>query len=132
MTIKQIDGATSKDGDGGARDARELRRDVDEVMMAVPVTDVHTHLYAPQFGELGLWGIDELLNYHYLIAELFRASSVTPEEFWQLNKTAQADLIWQKLFVEQTPLSEATRGVIAVLSTLGLDTRATDLREARE
>ncbi|MFN2456333.1 MAG: glucuronate isomerase [Pyrinomonadaceae bacterium] len=132
MTIKQIDGATSRDGDGGARDARELRRDVDEVITATFVTDVHTHLYAPQFGELALRGIDELLNYHYLIAELFRASSVTPEAFWQLNRPAQTDLIWQKLFVEQTPLSEATRGVIAVLSTLGLDTRATDLREARE
>ncbi len=132
MTIKQIDGATSRDGDGGARDARELRRDVDEVMAATFVTDVHTHLYAPQFGELALRGIDELLNYHYLIAELFRASSVTPEAFWQLNRPAQTDLIWQKLFVEQTPLSEATRGVIAVLSTLGLDTGATDLREARE
>ncbi|MBA2733515.1 MAG: glucuronate isomerase [Acidobacteria bacterium] len=101
-------------------------------MAATFVTDVHTHLYAPQFGELALRGIDELLNYHYLIAELFRASSVTPEAFWQLNRPAQTDLIWQKLFVEQTPLSEATRGVIAVLSTLGLDTGATDLREARE
>jgi hypothetical protein len=132
MTIKQIDDGTYEDSDGGARDARELRRHVDEALAATFVTDVHTHLYAPQFGELNLWGIDELLNYHYLIAELFRSSSVTPEEFWRSNKTAQADLIWRTLFVEQTPLSEATRGVIAVMSTLGLNTRATDLREARE
>ncbi|MBA3513034.1 MAG: glucuronate isomerase [Pyrinomonadaceae bacterium] len=109
-----------------------MRRHVDEVIAATPVTDLHTHLYAPQFGELNLWAIDELLNYHYLIAELFRSSTVTPEEFWGLSKTQQADLIWQTLFVEQTPLSEATRGVIAVMSALGLDTRARDLREARE
>jgi len=132
MTTKHIEYAISEDGDGVARDARELRRHVDEVTAATPVTDLHTHLYAPQFGELNLWGIDELLNYHYLIAELFRASSVKPEEFWQLNRTGQADLIWRTLFVEQTPLSEATRGVMAVISTLGLNTRATDLGEARE
>ncbi|MDQ3258023.1 MAG: glucuronate isomerase [Acidobacteriota bacterium] len=132
MTTKQIDYATSEDGDGAARVARELRRHVDEVVAATPVTDLHTHLYAPQFGELNLWGIDELLNYHYLIAELFRSTSVTPQEFWQLNRTEQADLIWRALFVEETPLSEATRGVIAVMSTLGLNTRANDLREARE
>ena len=131
MTTTQIDDATSKD-DGLARDARELRRHVDEVIAAMPVTDMHTHLYAPQFGELNLWGIDELLNYHYLIAELFRSSTITYEKFWGLSKTQQADLIWRALFVEQTPLSEATRGVIAVLSTLGLNTRATDLRETRE
>ncbi len=132
MTNRQIDYATSEDGDGLSRDARELRRHVDEAIAATPVTDLHTHLYAPQFGELNLWGIDELLNYHYLIAELFRSSSVKPDEFWQLNRTAQSDLIWRTLFVEQTPLSEATRGVVAVLSTLGLNTRAADLREARE
>ena len=132
MTNTQTDYATSVDGDGAARDERELRRHVDEVIAATPVTDLHTHLYAPQFGELNLWGIDELLNYHYLIAELFRSSSVKPEEFWQLNRTEQSDLIWRVLFVEQTPLSEATRGVVAAMSTLGLNTRATDLREARE
>ena len=132
--IKQIDYSVSEDGAGinEASDLTELRRQVDEIVTTTPVTDLHTHLYAPQFKELNLWGIDELLNYHYLIAELFRFSSVTPTEFWQLNKIQQADLIWQTLFVENTPLSEATRGVVAVLSALGLDTRAKDLREARE
>lgn len=132
MTTTHIDDAIVEDDAGAMCDARELRRHVDEVMAATPVTDLHTHLYAPRFGELNLWGIDELLNYHYLIAELFRSSSVQPEEFWQLNRTEQADLIWRTLFVEQTPLSEATRGVMAVMSTLGLNTRAADLREARE
>lgn len=132
MTTNQINYAISEDGVAAARDVRELRRHVNEVMAATPVLDMHTHLYSSRFGELNLRGIDELLNYHYLIAELFRSSSVTPEEFWRLNKTEQADLIWRTLFVEQTPLSEATRGVIAVMSKLGLDTRASDLREARE
>jgi hypothetical protein len=36
------------------------------------------------------------------------------------------------LFVENTPLSEAARGVVSVLDAFGLDPRAPDLREARE
>lgn len=134
-TINQVDYKISEDGasvTGTPRDISELRRQVDETVQSTAIMDLHTHLYAPQFSELSLWGIDELLNYHYLIAELFRFSNVTYEEFWRLDKRAQSDLIWRTLFVENTPLSEATRGVVGVLSVLGLDTRAEDLREARE
>jgi len=124
---------TPVDGDGDvARDVSELRRQVVEIVSAVQVVDLHTHIFPPQFDELSLSGIDELLNYHYLVAELFRFSRVTPAEFWRLEKHAQADLVWRELFVENTPISEATRGVISVLSTLGLDTRATNLTTARE
>ncbi len=132
LTVKQFETGTNSDGAGAAHDVRELRRQVDEIISTTPVVDLHTHLFAPQFGDLSLYGIDELLNYHYLIAELFRFSDVSPDEFWRMEKRAQADLIWRALFVENTPLSEATRGVIAILSTLGLNTRATDLSEARE
>lgn len=113
-------------------DARALRRHVDEVLATTPVSDMHTHLFAPGFGALGLWGIDDLLTYHYLVAELFRSSPITYEQYWGLSKTAQADLIWETLFVRHTPLSEATRGVVSALAALGLNTRAPDLREARE
>src|ERR1035438_6601669 len=82
--------------------------------------DVHTHLYMPSLGKLGLWGIDELLTYHYLEAELFRSSPISPSEYWALGKKEQADLIWRTLFVENPPVSEAARGVIAVLSAFGL------------
>ena len=109
----------------------ELRRVVSEVVGTMPVIDLHTHLYAPEFGELGLSGIDELLTYHYLIAETFRSAHVTYEQFWQMSKTEQADLVWRTLFVEHTPVSEAARGVITVLDAFGLDTAAPDLREAR-
>ncbi len=136
LTVKQFEKTVSADGDGRSggdvRDVHELRRQVDDVISTTPVFDLHTHLFAPEFGELNLWGIDELLNYHYLIAELFRFSGITPEEFWKLEKTKQSDLIWQTLFVENTPLSEATRGVVGVLNALGLDTRAQNLRESRE
>src|SRR3954469_25443951 len=88
-------------------DKSELRREVETIINRTPVIDIHTHLFAPAFGELSLFGIDELLTYHYLIAELFRSSEIAPEYFWQMNKAEQADLIWKTLFVENTPLSEA-------------------------
>ncbi len=104
---------------------------VEEELAATPFIDVHTHLYMLSLGELGLWGIDELLTYHYLEAELFRAADVMPEDYWELPKRAQADLIWRALFVERAPVSESTRGVVAVLNALGLPTQSSDLREAR-
>lgn len=105
---------------------------VEDLLRKIQIIDVHTHLFMPSLGELGLWGIDELLTYHYLEAELFRSSSIKAADYWLLDKCQQADLIWRILFVENPPLSEATRGVVAVLSSLGLETRAAGLGEARE
>ncbi|MFC1528795.1 glucuronate isomerase, partial [Candidatus Latescibacterota bacterium] len=79
------------------------------------------HIYNSGFGDLLLWGIDELLTYHYLIAEVFRVSPMPYEKFWSLTKREQADLIWKKLFIERSPVSEACRGVITCISELGLD-----------
>ena len=92
---------------------------------------MHTHLYPPAFKHLGLWGIDELLTYHYLEAEFFRFSEMSPEQYWALSKSQRADAIWQTLFVENSPISEATRGIVAVLNAFNLPTDATDLSEAR-
>ncbi len=105
---------------------------VEETLAGTPFIDIHTHLFAPQFGDLGLWGIDELLTYHYLEAEFFRFSSVAPDRYFALNKQQKSDLIWQTLFVENGPLSEATRGVVAVLCALGLDTASTTLQPLRQ
>jgi len=104
---------------------------VEDVLASTPFVDVHTHLFSPVFGKLGLWGIDELLTYHYLEAEFFRSSDMPPERYWKLSKREQADAIWQVLFVENTPISEATRGIIAVLQAFGLPTESLDLEEAR-
>ncbi len=109
----------------------EIPSAVDDVLAATPFIDIHTHLYSPSFGNIGLWGIDELLTYHYLEAELFRSSNIKPDRYWALSKRQQADLIWQTLFVENTPVSEATRGVIAVLKAFHLPTDSPDLAEAR-
>jgi hypothetical protein len=105
---------------------------VQEELSKIQIIDVHTHLFKPSLGSLGLWGIDELLTYHYLEAELFRSSTVSPEEYWKLSKQQQADLIWRTLFVENPPVSESTRGVVAVLKAFGLPTQSQDLNEARK
>jgi hypothetical protein len=111
--------------------ADQIQSAVEEILTTTPFIDIHTHLFAPAFGSLGLWGIDELLTYHYLEAELFRSSSISPEHYWELPKRKQADEIWRTLFVENSPISEATRGVIAVLDAFDLPTDGSDLEEAR-
>ena len=110
----------------------KLRENVDAAIKNAPVFDLHTHLFPAQFGDLNLYGIDELLNYHYLIAELFRYEDIAPDDFYAMEKEARSDLIWRVLFVENTPLSEATRGVISVLDAYDLDVRAENLHAARE
>jgi hypothetical protein len=112
-------------------DAEELRAEVELVVNSTPVVDVHTHLFPSEFNELCLYGIDELLTYHYLVAETFRSAGISHEQFWSLSKTAQADLVWKTLFVDNTPTSEAAQGIVSVLDVFGLDTRAEDLKEAR-
>ena len=113
-------------------DAAELRAQVEMIMNSTEVMDVHTHLFPPEFNRLCLFGIDELLTYHYLTAEAFRSAKIPHDRFWRMSKTDQADLVWETLFVDNVPTSEATRGVISVLGAFGIDTRARDLKEARE
>ncbi len=114
-----------------AANLAELQKAAQEIVAETTVTDMHTHVYAPDFGELLLWGIDELLTYHYLIAEYFRVADTGYDQFWQMDKQAQADAIWQALFIERSPISEACRGVLTVLNKLGLDTGTRKLDEYR-
>jgi mannitol-1-phosphate/altronate dehydrogenase len=92
---------------------------------SVTVVDMHTQLFPPSYGSMCLFGIDELLTNHYLVSEYFMtAGSATSDQFYELSKTEQADVIWNALFLKKTPLSEATRGVITTLTKLGLGTVA--------
>src|SRR4030067_640861 len=96
----------------------------DKVVQAVNETaiiDIHTHIYSEAFGDILLWGIDELLTYHYLVAETLRWGVMPPEGFWRLSKRGRADLIWKTLFLDHSPYSEACRGVLTVLDKFGLD-----------
>lgn len=115
----------------------QIRSAVTSALASQPIVDMHTHLYPPSFGTpvgnatgkvdasgLMLWGIDEMLTYHYLVAEVFRvvpAGKLPYEQFWKMSKTQQADHIWKNLFVERSPVSEGCRGVLTTLSKLGMD-----------
>src|ERR1044071_7857387 len=103
-----------------------LAEQVQKAVAATPVSDIHTHLYDPAFGELLLWGIDDLLVYHYLVAEGFRYFDLLYEKFWALSKTEQADMIWNALFIQHSPVSESCRGVLTTLNSLGLDVKKRD------
>jgi len=110
----------------------KLAEIVRDVVRRTPVRDIHTHLYDPAFGPLLLWGIDELLVYHYLIAESFRYFDFPYEKFWAASKAQQANWIWQKLFIEHSPISEACRGILTTLNRLGLDVKKRDLPSLRK
>jgi hypothetical protein len=47
------------------------------------------------------------------VAEFFMTApaETTPEVFYAKTKQDQADLVWKALFLDRSPLSEATRGV---------------------
>lgn len=116
---------------------QDLHSTVTKALNTQPIVDMHTHLYPPTFGTpvpnstghtdptgLMLWGVDELVTYHYLVAEVYRIvppSKLPYEQFWKMTKQQQADHIWKHLFVERTPISEACRGVLTTLKLLGLD-----------
>jgi hypothetical protein len=118
-------------------DRNTIQSAVETAIQAEPIVDMHTHTYPPSFGTpvanktgqvdpagLLLWGADELLTYHYLVAEVYRVVPNTKlpyEEFWKMSKQAQADHIWKNLFEDRAPISEACRGVLTTIQKLGLD-----------
>jgi hypothetical protein len=117
-----------------ATDPSSIRQTVAEAFQSVPIIDLHTHLYPPAFGPLMAWGIDELVTYHYLVAELMRVTEPGDPDiaaFYAMDQPAQADLIWQRLFLDRSPISEACRGVLTTLNRLGLDTTSRDLNTYR-
>jgi len=122
---------SSVSNNGALLNPLQISSTVREALTSTPFIDIHTHLFAPAFGSLGLWGIDELLTYHYLEAEFFRYSNTIAEDYWALSKSEKAEAIWHTLFVENTPISEATRGVIAILQAFQLPTDHSALSEAR-
>lgn len=105
----------------------ELKGTIERIINNAKIVDVHTHVFDRSFGNLLLWGIDELLTYHYLVAETMRYTDMPYEEFWKMSKVEQANFVWKILFIDRTPISEATRGVLTVLNELGLDVSTKDL-----
>jgi len=109
----------------------DIRGWVLKAVADVRILDMHTHLYSKGFGPLLPRGIDELLTYHYLVAETVRWGGVSADGFWKRSKREQADLVWQTLFVDHSPISESCKGILTVLERFGLDTASRDLAAYR-
>ena len=106
----------------------QVAAQVEKIVGATPIIDIHTHLYDPAFENLLLSGIDDLLVYHYLVAEGFRYFDLAYGDFWALSKADQASMIWDALFIKHSPISEGCRGVLTVLNAFDLDVNKRDLR----
>jgi len=114
------------------KDPVQLRRAIEDAVGNVKIEDIHTHIFPPAFGGMSLWGIDDLLTYHYLQAEYLGVSREDPQKFLSRSKEQQADRVWNALFNRRAPISEATTGVVTCLSALGLDPFQPDLKKHRE
>ena len=110
----------------------QLRSIITAEVKGAAVFDMHTHLYAPEFRGFLLWGIDELLTYHYLAAEALATDPMPPDKFYAMPKEAQAQHVWDALFVKHSPLSESTRGIVTIINKLGLDPRRSTLAKLRK
>ena len=91
-----------------------------KIINEVKITDVHTHLFPWNDKRYFLSGLNELLNYHYLTAEFLSSSGTNPKKFFKFSKSKRAELVWNFLFVNRTPISEASRGVIKIINFLNI------------
>ncbi|WP_026961753.1 hypothetical protein [Alicyclobacillus herbarius] len=105
---------------------------VARIVQETPAFDMHTHLYAPEMGSLLLCGADEALNFHYLVSESFRVHHMPYSAFWGLTKSERAEVVWNALFRDTSPLSEAASGVIEIAQALGCDTSRLTLQDLRQ
>ncbi|WP_067617965.1 hypothetical protein [Alicyclobacillus acidiphilus] len=110
----------------------DVRRLVHEAVQSVRITDMHTHLFPPSFSALQKSGADNVMTYHYLIAEALRVGDLSYEQFWAMDTAAQADWIWTQLFEKVTPVSEAALGVVQIARAFDLDPRTDKLAALRE
>ena len=100
---------------------KNLKEELNIIINNTEIFDIHTHLFPSSFKTYYLSGIEEVLNYHYLIAELLTSTNITPNAFYDLNNKDRAKKIWEELFIKQTPVSEACKGVLTILSSFEID-----------
>ena len=93
---------------------------------STPIFDLHTHLFPPTHKSYFLLGFKNLLNYHYLIAELLTATNIDTSTFYSYNDDEKASLVWSELFVKRTPVSEACAGVLTILKELNIEINNND------
>ena len=91
------------------------------IINTTDIFDLHTHLFPPNHDNFFLSGFKNLLNYHYLIAELLTATDIDASTFYSYNDEKKASIIWNELFEKRTPVSEACAGVLSIIKELNID-----------
>ena len=100
---------------------QELSNTLEAAINNTKIFDIHTHLFPSVFKSHSLSGFINLLNYHYLIAELLTNANIGAEKFYNLDEVNKAKIIWEELFQNRTPISEACKGVLTVLQKLNIN-----------
>jgi len=76
-------------------------------------------------------GLDDLLTTPELVGQTLRTQRFDPAQFAAADKPTQAHTVWKTLFLDQIPLSDATRAVLTTLQSFGLDINEKDLDQLR-
>lgn len=110
----------------------ELQNQILDNLEEVKIFDMHTHLFPPEHKKYYLTGLDELLNYHYLIAELFVSTDIETKYFNSLSKQQKAAIVWTELFINRTPISEACKGILTILKDFSIEMEKKQYSEIRQ
>lgn len=102
------------------------------LLIQTPITDMQTQLFDPAFKGLTRSGLDELLTSSDLINQTLRTQRFDPQEFARAARNVQAATVWQTLFLDRLPLSDACRSVLLTLQSLGLNPAERDLEVLRQ
>ena len=115
----------------------EVNEKIWTIMHQTPAFDICSNLFDLRFKpELIKTGIDELLTTPDLTAELFRhnppslsnpGQELSRKEYDSMPLRIQSEVIWHRLFLANTPLSESTRTVLTTLGLLQLDPKTRNI-----
>lgn len=118
--------------DNPIRTSEELRSALERSLSEIKVLDLRTGIFPPEFAGLYKSGLDFLLTSPSLVEEFHLCErTMKREQFGSLSLPMQADLVWTKLFIEHSPLSDAQLGVLQVLRQLGVDLSSKNLDRIR-
>lgn len=88
---------------------------LERFVFSTKVIDIHTHLFPSKFKKFYKTGIIDLLNYHYLTAELFTSSKISPKKYYNLSNFDKAKMTWNEIFLKQTPMSTSALGILNII-----------------
>ena len=77
---------------------QQLSDTLEDVINNTKIFDIHTHLFPSAFKSHSLSGFINLLNYHYLIAELLTNANISAEKFYSLDDVIKQNLSGKNYF----------------------------------